>query len=113
MAVNFFDHFRETPNMIGDSGFHRRSDAQRLVNPAEIVVHEVRRDGMLVALNLETSKADRLEPLRNWILGANEATQWVAEENWSKMSHFCYGSARSAFYAPKPSPFLSKNLGIT
>jgi len=34
---------------------------------------------------LQTSKADRLEPLRNWISEANQAQNWVVEENWSKM----------------------------
>ncbi|HYR21469.1 MAG TPA: hypothetical protein VEP30_00915 [Chthoniobacterales bacterium] len=37
---------------------------------------------------LQTSKADRLEPLRNWISEANQANSWVAEENWSKMKSF-------------------------
>jgi site-specific DNA recombinase len=37
---------------------------------------------------LQTSKADRLEPLRNWILEANEANRWVVEENWLKMKSF-------------------------
>jgi site-specific DNA recombinase len=37
---------------------------------------------------LQTSKADRLEPLRNWISEANEAQIWAAEENWSKMKSF-------------------------
>lgn len=39
-------------------------------------------------LALETNKYDRLEPLRSWILEANEATRWVAEDNWSEMKSF-------------------------
>jgi hypothetical protein len=37
---------------------------------------------------LQTSKADRLEPLRNWISEANEANQWLQEENLLKMKSF-------------------------
>jgi site-specific DNA recombinase len=50
---------------------------------------------------LQSSKADRLEPLRNWISEANQAVQWLDEENLLKMKSFCYGSARTAFCAPK------------
>jgi hypothetical protein len=32
--------------MIRDPRFHRRSDAERLVYAAEIVVHEMKRNGM-------------------------------------------------------------------
>jgi site-specific DNA recombinase len=39
-------------------------------------------------VGLETTKHDRLEPLRNWILEANQPNQWVAEENWSEMKSF-------------------------
>ena len=39
-------------------------------------------------IGLEKSKRDRLEPLRNWILEANQANQWVAEDNWLKMKSF-------------------------
>ena len=37
---------------------------------------------------LQTSRADRLEPLRNWIFEANAANQMVLEENWLKMKSF-------------------------
>jgi len=37
---------------------------------------------------LEMSKANRLEPLRNWILEANRAEQWVSEDNWLEMKSF-------------------------
>jgi hypothetical protein len=39
-------------------------------------------------VGLEQSKHDRLEPLRNWVLEANQANEWVAEENWLKMKSF-------------------------
>jgi site-specific DNA recombinase len=39
-------------------------------------------------VGLETTKYDRLEPLRNWISEANQANQWLAEENWSEMKSF-------------------------
>lgn len=29
----------DSPDAIGDSSFHRRSDPQALVNPSEIIVH--------------------------------------------------------------------------
>ena len=38
--------------MVCHFGFHRRSDAQGLVNPAEVVVHEVKRNGGGVVLDL-------------------------------------------------------------
>ena len=37
---------------------------------------------------LEANQANRLEPLRSWILEANQANQMVAEENWFKMKSF-------------------------
>ena len=37
---------------------------------------------------LERSKANRLEPLRNFILEANQAQKWVSEEDWLKMKTF-------------------------
>ena len=39
-------------------------------------------------VRLAKGKHDRLEPLRNWITEANEANQWVVEENWLKMKPF-------------------------
>ncbi len=39
-------------------------------------------------LALQTSRVDRLEPLRNWILEANAAKQMALEENWLKMKSF-------------------------
>lgn len=38
--------------MICNSGLHRWSDAQSLVNPAKIVIHEVERDHVFVILDL-------------------------------------------------------------
>ena len=43
--------FLDRPNMVRDAGFHRWRDAQGLVNPAEVVVHEVERDSVCVVLN--------------------------------------------------------------
>jgi site-specific DNA recombinase len=37
---------------------------------------------------LQTGKADRLEPLRNWISEANEAKEWVSNNNLLKMKSF-------------------------
>ena len=37
---------------------------------------------------LEKGKANRLEPLRNFILEANQAEKWVKEENWLEMKSF-------------------------
>jgi site-specific DNA recombinase len=37
---------------------------------------------------LEASKANRLEPLKSFILEANTATKWVKEENWLEMKSF-------------------------
>ena len=34
------DEFFKGPNMIRNSGFHRRGDAQRLMDPAKVVVRE-------------------------------------------------------------------------
>jgi len=39
-------------------------------------------------IRLQTTKRDRLEPLLNWILEANQANQWVREENGIKMKSF-------------------------
>lgn len=39
------------PNMIANACFHRGSDAQRLVNAAKIVVHEVERERVLVVFH--------------------------------------------------------------
>jgi len=37
---------------------------------------------------LEESRANRLEPLRTFILEANQAQKWVKEENWLEMKSF-------------------------
>ena len=36
----------------------------------------------------EQSKANRLEPLRNFIFEANQASKWVQQENWLEMKSF-------------------------
>jgi len=45
---------------------------------------------------LQTNNGDRLEPLRNWILEANQAQNMVRDENWLKMKSFLkkHGSNR-------------------
>jgi hypothetical protein len=37
---------------------------------------------------LEKSKADRLEPLRKWILAANKAEKTAATDDWLEMKSF-------------------------
>ena len=37
---------------------------------------------------LERSKANRLEPLRSFVLEANQAQNWVKEENWLELKSF-------------------------
>jgi len=43
--------FLKFPYMIGEARLHRGRDAERLVDPAEVVVHEVKRHVELVVLN--------------------------------------------------------------
>ena len=38
--------------------------------------------------NAEKGKANRLEPLKNWVLEANQAQKWVLENNWLEMKSF-------------------------
>jgi hypothetical protein len=44
--------FGQVPNVVRNFCFHRRSDADRTVNPAEIVVREIQRQGRPVVLKL-------------------------------------------------------------
>jgi hypothetical protein len=44
--------FLDTPNVVCYARLHRRSDAQSLVNAAEVVVHVVKRDGATVIFQL-------------------------------------------------------------
>lgn len=37
---------------------------------------------------LEVNKANRLEPLRSFVIEANQADKWVKEENWLEMKSF-------------------------
>jgi hypothetical protein len=39
-------------------------------------------------VSLEKSKANRLEPLRNWVFEANQAEKWISENNWLEMKSF-------------------------
>ena len=45
------DNFFKRPDVIADTGFHGRSDAQRLVDAPEVVVHEVNSKGVNVILD--------------------------------------------------------------
>ena len=44
------NHFVEAPNMIANSCFHSGRYSERLVNPAEVVIHEVECQRVLVIL---------------------------------------------------------------
>jgi hypothetical protein len=44
--------FFQAPNVVCNPRFHCGRHAQRLVNPAEIVVHIMNRDGVFMILNL-------------------------------------------------------------
>ena len=57
---------------------------KELKNP--LVPKKAELEQQIVAL--EVSKANRLEPLRNFILGANQAQKWLAEDNWLEMKSF-------------------------
>ena len=52
LAIQKSNDFFDRPNMVGDTRFHRGSDAQGLMNPAEIVVHEVKGDSSRVIVYL-------------------------------------------------------------
>lgn len=46
------NQFGQRPNVVGQAGVHRGRDAERLMDAAEIVVHEMQRDRRLVRLKL-------------------------------------------------------------
>jgi hypothetical protein len=46
------NQFVDAPNVIGDARFHRWRHAERLINPAEIVVHVMERDRRFQVLNV-------------------------------------------------------------
>jgi hypothetical protein len=37
---------------------------------------------------LETGNVSRLEPLKQWVLRANQAEKWVSDDNWVEMKSF-------------------------
>ena len=37
---------------------------------------------------LETGTVSRLEPLKQWVLRANQAEKWVSDDNWVEMKSF-------------------------
>jgi len=59
MLLQQVNDLSEFPNMTGNSCFHRRSTAQRLMDPAEAVVYEVERDGMLKVLDLRRERVSQ------------------------------------------------------
>ena len=51
-TIRYKHQFFDAPNVIRDTGFHGRSDTQRLVDSTEIVMHEVQRHCPTVLLDL-------------------------------------------------------------
>ena len=46
------NNLSDIPNIAGNSGFHRRGNTQGFTNPAEVIVHEVKRDRMFEVFEL-------------------------------------------------------------
>src|SRR6185503_14788914 len=67
-------------NAFADGGLDLQ-EFKEMKNP--LVPKKVELEQRLVAL--EKSKTNRLEPLRNWILEANQAEKLVSEDNWPEM----------------------------
>jgi site-specific DNA recombinase len=57
---------------------------KELKNP--LVVHKVELEQEIQRVNQRSTS--RLEPLRNWIIEANQAEKWVFDENWLEMKSF-------------------------
>ena len=57
---------------------------KELKNP--LVPKKTELEQQIVAL--EVSKANRLEPLRNFVIEANRAETWVKTDNWLEMKSF-------------------------
>lgn len=49
--VHHFRHVRHFPKLVTDAGCHRGRDAERLVDTAEIVVHEIDRQRVTVVFH--------------------------------------------------------------
>ncbi len=60
------------------------AEFKELKNP--LIEQKADLEQRLVAL--EKSRANRLEPMRNWVLQANQAEKWASEENWVEMKSF-------------------------
>ena len=60
------------------------AEFKELKNP--LVPQKAALEEKLIAL--ERSKTNRLEPLRKWIIEANEAETWASENNWLKMKDY-------------------------
>ena len=71
-SVQEFYNLFYAPNMVRNASFHRRSNAQRLVNPAEIVVQEVERDS--VSANCVTTPVFVLAPFGSTDMGFNNCS---------------------------------------
>ena len=45
------NNFSDLPNVAGNSGFHRWRNPERLVNPAEVIVHKVEGNGVFEVID--------------------------------------------------------------
>lgn len=54
LVADCLKHFLDSRYMVCDSSIHRGSDAQALVNPQEVVMHEVNRNRVEVVLDFLT-----------------------------------------------------------
>ena len=57
---------------------------KEMKNP--LVTKKVETEQNLVVI--ETTRSQRLEPLKNWVLEANRAENWASENNWLEMKSF-------------------------
>jgi len=60
------------------------SEFKELKNP--LIVQKAVLEQQLA--KVEKGEASRLEPLKNWVLEANQAQKWVLEDNWLEMKSF-------------------------
>jgi hypothetical protein len=71
-------HFFDAPNVTGDSGFHRRGHAQRLMYSAEVGVKKIDRRVAQVSLNLPNPT---LRVPQVWILRPGKARNPTLRSN--------------------------------
>jgi hypothetical protein len=55
-------------------------------------------------VTLEKSKTNRLEPLRDFVIEANQAQNWVSEENWLEMKSFLQKVGSNRLLRAQPNP---------